>query len=232
MRRKLEFPIVYEDSQCLVVYKRERLLTIKTNDPKTFLHNLYHQVYEYLGQHGERPFIVHRLDFETSGLLIFAKKPYVKERLQEALEERNVLRLYECVVRENVPLNETFRIELNLVENKNSFRVFQHRNGKQAITLFESRCRLSFGTGMKVQILTGRKNQIRMSCIENGWTLVGDRRYSEDSAKRMYLNCYALEFPQECGLQQRLFSVKPLWIGEDDLSPIDFDMNVHIRRWK
>ncbi len=220
MPRKTEFPIVYEDKECLVVVKREKLLTIKTNDPKTFARNLYHQVYEYLLQKRERPFIVHRLDFETSGLLIFAKNHSLKERLQKALEERRVLRLYEGVIRESLPLHQQFQTEMTLIENKNSFRVFKNKNGKQAITLFESRAHLNLGTAMKIQILTGRKNQIRLSCLENGWTLVGDERYAKDKAKRMYLNCYALSFPEDCGLRESSFFLPPLWLGPDDGKPI------------
>ena len=220
MKFHTELDILYEDHLCLVVNKPSKLLTIKTNDPKTFSRNLYHQVYEYLAHRRERPFIVHRLDFETSGILIFAKSPAMKERLQKAFEERRVLRLYECVVREKIPCGKTFRTRLCLSENRNSFRVYRDEQGREAITLFQSLVALSIGTGLKVQIETGRKNQIRLSCLENHWTLIGDKRYSGDSARRMYLNAYCLSFPQDIGLQQCSFRIPTLWIEDKMCNPI------------
>lgn len=214
MSRKTRFEIVYEDKEVLVVYKERNLLTIRTNDPKTFSKNLYHYVHDYLRSRHERPFIVHRLDFETSGLVVFAKTFAVKERLQSCFEARRVIRLYEAVVRQYVAIGKKKMVRLFLSENKNSFFVHKDAKGKESLTLFEARNPIGIGTALKVEILTGRKNQIRVALHDQGLTLIGDERYSKDKAKRMYLNAYYLLFPEESGLKQREFFMEPLWIRE------------------
>lgn len=215
MKRRFPFEILYEDKDVLVVYKERNLLTIKTDDPKTFSSNLYHYVHDYLVSHHERPFIVHRLDFETSGLLVFAKKPEVKERLQKCFQKREVVRLYEAVVREKVPLGKTSLVRMRLKENPNSFFVHADKMGKDALTLLCPVNTIQIGTAVKIEILTGRKNQIRIALQKKGWTLIGDERYSHDKAKRMYLNAYYLLFPESSGLQKREFLSSPLWIKEE-----------------
>lgn len=212
MRR--QFEILYEDRDILVVYKERNLLTIRSEDPKTFSKNLYHYVHDYLVFHHERPFIVHRLDFETSGVLVFAKNPMVKERLQKCFEERTVVRLYEAVVREDVPLGKTIRVKMNVEQNRNTYRVYRTKEGKEAITLFQAINKIQIGTALKVEILTGRKNQIRLALHEKGLTMIGDTRYAFDKDKRMYLNAYYLLFPEDSGLKKREFFRTPLWIAE------------------
>lgn len=213
MKKRL-FDIVYEDRHVLVVYKERNLLTIRTADPKTFSRNLYHYVHDYLESRKARPFIVHRLDFETSGIVIFAKDFETKERLQKCFENRTVTRLYECVVREDLPIGLKAKVRMFLAENPNSFYVHKSREGKESITLFEAMNAIQIGTALKVEILTGRKNQIRLACKEKGWTLIGDERYAKDKAKRMYLNAYYLCFGEDSGLSRRSFFVPPLWIKD------------------
>ena len=78
------FKIIYEDNNYLVVDKKEGLLTISTsNQNKNTELTLYRLVREYLNQKGEYAFIVNRIDKETSGLVIFVKNEYIKEKLQE-----------------------------------------------------------------------------------------------------------------------------------------------------
>ena len=213
MKKEL-FQIVYEDRDVLVVNKDKNILTIRTADPKTFNRNLYHYVHDYLVSRHSRPFIVHRLDFETSGLVVFAKSFEVKERLQKCFEERKVVRLYEAVVRESVPMAKIYHVHMMLEQNRNTFQVYQSSRGKEAITLIEAINPIQIGTALKVEILTGRKNQIRLAIHKKGWTLIGDQRYSRDEGKRMYLNAYYLRFPEESGLKKREFFCEPLWIHE------------------
>ncbi len=109
-KNKDSLNIVYEDSDIIVVYKNKNLLTIRTDDKKTFSRNLYHYVHEYLAKKHQRPYIVHRLDFDTSGLVIFAKTPQMKEILQKCFEERTVTRIYEAGIRENIEIGKTYKV--------------------------------------------------------------------------------------------------------------------------
>ncbi len=212
------YSIVYEDDEILVVYKSRDVFTIRTNDKKTYAHNLYHYLYLYLQKKGERPFIVHRLDYETSGLLVFAKKEAMKEKLQKAFEERKVLREYEAVIKEKIPLHKEYTVKMYLSDGTNGRKVLKtsKEEGKEAITHLSSVNSIQIGTAMKIRIETGRRNQIRIAIHELGFTLLGDKRYSMDENKRMYLNSYHLSFPSELGLLKNDFFITPLWIKEEE----------------
>ncbi len=209
--------ILYEDRDIIVCFKPAKLLTIRTSDKKTYFNNAYHFLKERQLAKKENLFIVHRLDFDTSGLLIFAKNYTVKERLQSIFEQRRVERCYEAVVREDLPLNKKYQVRQYLTQNK-SHQVYVTKdkvNGKEAITLLESKNHIKEGSVLDIRILTGRKNQIRLAIRELGLTLIGDERYSRDKADRMYLNAYRLAFPKEAKLKKPEFEIKPLWLKKD-----------------
>lgn len=212
------YSIVYEDDEILTVYKNRDVLTIRTKDKKTFSHNLYHYLYLYLQKKGERLFIVHRLDYETSGLLVFAKSEEMKEKLQKAFEERKVIREYEAVIKEKIPLHESFTVRMYLSDGENGRKVIKttKEEGKEANTNLVSTNYIQIGTALKINIYTGRRNQIRLAIHELGYTLLGDKRYSSDENKRMYLNSYHLVFPSEIGLKKNEFYISPLWVKEEE----------------
>lgn len=208
------YNIIYEDDDILVVYKQRNVFTIKTLDKKTFNYNLFHYLYEYLKKKGERPYIVHRLDYETSGLLIFAKNEELQYKLRQCFEERKVRREYEAVVLEQLERGKTYHVEQYLSEGKNGQKVIvtDEDNGRIAITDIKVENPIQIGTSLKIEIKTGRRNQIRLALKSLGLTLIGDKRYALHEAKRMYLNAYRLSFPIELGLKQSVFETAPLWI--------------------
>jgi len=222
---KRSFDTIYEDKEILVVYKKSGLLTISTeNDDR---HNLYRYVRDYLINKRARAFIVHRLDRDTSGLILFAKNPGVKEMLQDCFEDQEVDRYYEAIVKESIPDGKEFKVEQYLAFDEKSGNVYPTRDkriGKKAITLIKADHQNKLGTVLSIKILTGRKNQIRIALKTLGLTLLGDKKYSADSSKRMFLNAYKLAFPYELGLRKSVFEVKPLWLGSsslDDSMPIE-----------
>ena len=103
--------ILFEDKHILVVYKSSGLPTIKSNNYKD---NLYSQVYDYLHKKNERVFIVHRLDADTSGIVLFAKNEKVKNNLQ--LNWDSVIREYIACVHGNI--NNSGVIKSYLKETK------------------------------------------------------------------------------------------------------------------
>jgi 23S rRNA pseudouridine1911/1915/1917 synthase len=212
--KQAPYILLYEDDEILVVYKNRDVLSIRTNDKKTYSHNLYHYLHLYLEKKKERLFIVHRLDYETSGVMIFAKSEEMKERLQKSFEERRVERCYEAVIKEKIPLGISHDVRMYLLDRGNGSRVnvSDSENGKEAITHIVSQNYIQIGTALKINIETGRRNQIRIALHELGYTLLGDKRYANDVNKRMYLNSYGLVFPDDLGLKVNRFIVEPLWI--------------------
>jgi 23S rRNA pseudouridine1911/1915/1917 synthase len=210
---KCPYAILYEDESVLAVYKKRNVFSIRTLDKATFSHNLYHYLKLYLAKKKEDIFIVHRLDYETSGIMVFAKSLAMKEKLQGYFETRQVGRYYEAVVKENVPLGEKKDITQYLEEKGSNVFPSDASHGKEAITHILAHNRIQIGTALAIQIETGRHNQIRLAIQAAGYTLLGDKRFAHNEAKRMYLNAYKLVFPSESGLKQTTFETTPLWLN-------------------
>lgn len=217
MKDKAPYEILYEDSDILVVDKKRNVFTIRTQDKRTFAQNLYHYLKVYLNHKGENLFIVHRLDYETSGLLVFAKSLLVKQRLQSCFEQRNVLRLYEGVIPFGLPLGKDFTVKQYLSSGKGKIEVVNKEEGKEAMTYLRTQNDIQIGTALRIQIETGRRNQIRLALSFLGYPLLGDTRYQGKAAKRLYLNAYLLSFPDEAHLKQSTFFMPPLWIKGEHL---------------
>jgi 23S rRNA pseudouridine1911/1915/1917 synthase len=210
---KAPYVILYEDEDCLYVYKKRDVFSIRTNDKLTYTHNLYHYLYLYLSKKGERPFIIHRLDYETSGVMVFAKSQIVKERLQSLFEEHKVERDYEAVIKEKIPLGKSFDVTNYIKKDgKHTSLVKENEGGDVAITHIKSSNYINIGTAMRVNIETGRHNQIRLAFSSLGLTLLGDKRFNGDVSKRLYLNAYKLAFPKESLLAKQEVEVDPLWV--------------------
>ena len=183
------FDIIYEDDEILVVDKEAGLLTIgtSTNDTDT----LYRQVREYANKKNNQVFIVNRLDKETSGIVMFAKSERIKMLYQNNWNELVSKRGYIALVEGSV--KEDGRIENFLFEEPNTF-VHSSKIGKKAITNY----RVIKGNGkytmLDINILTGRKNQIRVHMSEMGHPIIGDKKYGSqtDPIKRMGLHSYIL----------------------------------------
>ncbi len=173
MKKKLN--IIYEDKDIIVVDKEAKLLTIATE--KERVRTLYHYVLEYeQNKHkSNRIFIVHRLDKDTSGLVLFAKSEKMKRLLQD--NWNNYKRYYQAVLEGKVKKDKN-TIKSYITENK-AFISYSTdaKHGTEAITkyeLVESKNNFSL---VNIQILTGRKNQIRVHMSEMGNPIYGDKKY-------------------------------------------------------
>lgn len=197
-RTHLPFRIVHEDDQLIVIDKPSGLLTMGTDSEKE--RTAYYQLTEYLRSqsrdgHG-RAFIVHRLDRETSGLVVFAKTVSVKERLQKNWGD--TVKKYYAVV-SGTPSPRRGRIESYLIEDDFK-RVYstdaRHRGAQQAITDYEVLESKGGFALLKVTLLTGRKHQIRVHLADQGHPVVGDERYGDGSGPlgRLGLHAYLLSF--------------------------------------
>jgi 23S rRNA pseudouridine1911/1915/1917 synthase len=173
------FSIVYEDEYLLVIDKQEGILTIATDDEKE--RTVYHILREYVKRSDERNkiFVVHRLDRETSGLLLFAKTPEVKELFQKNWHEMITERAYVAVA-EGVFEKTEGSISSFLFENASSMKVHSSNDsskGKKAVTHYKVLARKGAFSLLELHLETGRKNQIRVHLQQLGHPIVNDRKY-------------------------------------------------------
>jgi 23S rRNA pseudouridine1911/1915/1917 synthase len=144
-----------------------------------------------------RIFVVHRLDRETSGLMMFAKSEKVQKLLQESWNETIEQRTYLAVVEGYVQKREDTIVSY-LVESK-ALIVYSNKNaevGQKAITHYEViKSNKNFSL-LKVNLETGRKNQIRVHAKDIGHSVVGDEKYGakSDPIKRLGLHAWVLAF--------------------------------------
>jgi 23S rRNA pseudouridine1911/1915/1917 synthase len=192
-----EYNIVYEDQHIIVIDKMAGLLSMATDNEKRAT------AYSLLSRHvkkqdkGNKIFIVHRLDRETSGLMLFAKSEAVKDKLQETWNDTIIERTYIAVVEGAVEKQEG-TITSYLSEDK----VFKMHSspkpgsGKEAVTHFSVLKKNNAYSLLKVNLETGRKNQIRIHMQEMGHNIVGDKKYGATTSpiKRLGLHAQQLSF--------------------------------------
>ena len=193
-KKELPFDIVYEDNHIIVVNKPSGLLTIATDKEKE--KTLFHIVREYLVSKDKfaKVFIVHRLDKDTSGIVVLAKDEKTKNRLQENWNEFVTLREYVAVVHGKLK-NKEDKIIQKLKENKtNLVYVSKDDDAKEAITNYKVIKETDNYSMVSINIETGRKNQIRVAFQTIKNPIVGDKKYGEkDNESRLYLHANRLK---------------------------------------
>ena len=192
--KKMPFEVLFEDDHLIVVNKPSGLLTIATEKEKE--RTLYHIVRDYVVSKNPRGriFIVHRLDKDTSGIVLFAKDERTKNQLQENWNEYVSLREYTAVVSGH-PKEESGQIVQYLKETKtNLVYVSRQQDGKKAITNYSVVKSSKHYSMLKVTIETGRKNQIRVAFASKKISIVGDKKYgNKDGANRLFLHANRLK---------------------------------------
>lgn len=192
-KKVLPFDVLFEDDNIIVVNKPAGLLTIATAKEKE--KTLYHIVSEYLKSRDKnsKVFIVHRLDKDTSGIVVLAKGEKIKNQLQENWNEYVSLREYVAVVHGKLK-NKSDRIVQNLNETKTNLVYVVKTGGKEAITNYNVIKENSQYSLVSINIETGRKNQIRVAFKTLGNPIVGDSKYGiKDSYNRLYLHANRLK---------------------------------------
>jgi len=172
--------LVYEDDELLVIDKPPGLLTIATEHERDRTAHRLLRSYLASQRPPRRPFIVHRLDRETSGLLVFAKSAAAKRHLQSQFEARTAERVYVAVVAGIVRLDRG-RLESRLVADR-SLRVRAVRSGRvgvaararRAVTVYRVLARRPDTTVLELQLETGRRQQLRVQLADLGHPIVGD----------------------------------------------------------
>lgn len=186
--------IIYEDKDIIVINKPSGLLTVAIEKEKN--KTAYHLVMEYLKKKNKnnRIFIIHRLDKDTSGIIMFAKNERAKHLYQDNWNDIVKKRCYYAVIDGKME-NKEGTIKSYLKENGNMVYSVKDRSGKLAITeykVLKERKNISL---LDINLKTGRKNQIRVHMKENKTPILGDLKYGEKSKliNRLALHAYKLE---------------------------------------
>jgi RluA family pseudouridine synthase len=203
--------ILYEDRDVLVVDKPPGLLTIGTDKDKsrTAYFALTNYVRKGCARSRNRIFIVHRLDRETSGVLVFAKTEEAKIRLQSRWQETK--KEYLAVVHGKCTrTSET--ITSYLAENKAHvvYSTSDPARGKLSHTAYKVLKQTKDFALLEVSLLTGRRNQIRVHLAGIGHPIVGDKKYgkADGSHARLALHARSISFQHPFSGKQLTFSAK------------------------
>lgn len=166
--------IIYEDNDIIVIDKPSKILTISNKNEK--VNTLYRMVSDYLKKEHKKVFIIHRLDFDTSGIIMFAKSQRVQKLYQDNWNDLAKIREYTAIV-EGITANKG-HIESYLKQTK-TLLVYSSKNkdGLFAITDYEKIGGNSKYSMLKILISTGRRNQIRCHMADIGHPILGDYRY-------------------------------------------------------
>ncbi len=187
--------IIYEDRDILVVDKVSGLLTVSTKKVRdnTAYRLLNNYVRKGNPKSRHRIFIVHRLDRDASGLIVFAKNENAQRYLQE--EWSSFQKTYYVLVQGILPEKEGV-ITSYLAENRahKMYSVDDHKKGKLSKTGYKVIRESPEYSLLEIDLLTGRKNQIRVHLAEKGYPVVGDRKYGvrEKGIKRLTLHSASL----------------------------------------
>ncbi|MCP4649262.1 MAG: RNA pseudouridine synthase [PVC group bacterium] len=201
--------ILYEDRDMLVIDKSVGLLSVKANyEKENTAHNLLTN-YVRKGNPKARMklFVVHRLDRETSGVLIFAKSLEIREKFADQWEsvEKKYLALVEGNLREKSGIISSYLTEgddyiVRSVDNP--------REGKLARTKYKVIKESKKYSLLEIDLLTGKKNQIRVHFSEIGHPIVGDIKYGKKTKGRLGLHAWSIKFKHPFNNQEMEFETK------------------------
>jgi len=201
--KKIKLNIIYEDSDILVINKPKGLVVHPGagNFQNTLANGLVFRYKKNLSNiNGDfRPGIVHRIDKETSGLLVIAKNNLSHSILSEQFSNHTIKRKYDCLVWGVIrPLNG--RIETLITRNKNNRQLMtvSEINGKRAVTNYKTVKVFTSKDTPKISLVeceleTGRTHQIRVHFKYKGTSLIGDKQYGKKNIKFKKINKQFLE---------------------------------------
>ncbi len=189
--------IVFEDEDIIIIDKPAGLLTIATDKEKR--KTAYAALSSYVKQSDPEAkiFVVHRIDRETSGLLMFAKSEEVKQQIQKSWEDTIQQRTYVAVVEGKVVQQEgTIK---SWLKESSALRVYSSQNpqhGQLAVTHYKVKDQNESYSLLEVNLDTGRKHQIRVHMQDIGHPVVGDKKYGSGMTYlgRMGLHARVLAF--------------------------------------
>ena len=194
---------IYQDQHLIIVNKPEGMKT-HGNQPDEIA--LLNHVSAYVGQ---TCYVVHRLDMETSGLVLFAKNPFILPILNRLLEKKKIAREYWALVEGQVGSKELiFRDKIGRDRHDRRKRVVDAKNGQQAETHVSRLKQFPNKTSLvRCKLKTGRTHQIRVHLSHHRHPILGDPLYNTQSkTSRLMLHAFRLSFTHPLTLEKLSFT--------------------------
>ncbi|MGT2950905.1 RNA pseudouridine synthase [Streptococcus cuniculi] len=193
--------VLYEDEHLIVVNKPEGMKT-HGNEPTEIA--LLNHVSAYVQQ---TCYVVHRLDMETSGAIVFAKNPFILPILNRLLEDKVIFREYLALCQGRFPEHtQTITDKIGRHRHDRRKRVVDPQKGQPALTHVTRLKTLGKTSLVACQLETGRTHQIRVHLSHHGYAIIGDPLYSTIPASRLMLHAHKLTFTHPFTLE--IISVK------------------------
>jgi len=196
------FEVVFEDSWILVVNKKAGVLSLPTE--KSTGNTLFDRLKLYVNhsRSGRDCFVVHRLDREISGLLVFAKSNVGAQLLQAQFADNAPVRKFTAIVNGNVePESGTYESYLATASNLDQFNVYNAKEGQHAVTDYTVITTKLDTTVVELTLKTARRHQMRVHLADAGHPILADPRYGKKNSqhrnwkkKRMAIHGHFLEF--------------------------------------
>lgn len=188
---------LYQDEHLIIVNKPEGMKT-HGNEPTEIA--LLNHVSAYVGQ---TCYVVHRLDMETSGAILFAKNPFILPILNRLLEDKLISREYLALCQGTFSQKQlTLRHKIGRDRHDRRKRVVDKRKGQEAITHVTLLKKMGNHSLVACQLETGRTHQIRVHLAHEGHALVGDPLYSQKAAPRLMLHAHKLSLTHPLTLKE------------------------------
>ncbi|HWP95311.1 MAG TPA: RluA family pseudouridine synthase [Syntrophomonadaceae bacterium] len=203
--------ILYEDSEIIVIDKPAGLLSIASDKEKE--NTAYRQLRDYVSTTNpeDRIFIVHRLDRDTSGVMMFAKDEGLKHVLQDSWKEIVIDRAYVGVVEGKIRDTQgTIKSWLKETKTRLMYSSSKEGDGLEAITHYKVLQTNSKYSLLEIRLETGRKNQIRVHLKDIGHSIIGDKRYGSTTNPigRLGLHAHILAFKHPVSGQMMRFETE------------------------
>ena len=201
--------ILYEDRDIIVIDKNSGLLSVETdNEKEKTAHNLLTN-YVRKGNHKARAklFVVHRLDQKTSGVMIFAKSMEIREKFAD--QWKNVEKKYIALAQGH--FKEKSGIFESYLADGDDYKVRSVKNpqdGKFARTKYKVIKETEQYSLLEIDLLTGKKNQIRVHLSENGHPIAGDVKYGSKTKGRLALHALSIKFKHPFSNEEMKFVTK------------------------
>lgn len=210
--------VLYEDHAVIIVEKPEGMLSVATDfETQNTLQNIIK-----VKLRRKNVFAVHRLDRETSGVMMFACSESSKQSLKAQFEERSIQKVYYALIEGKLE-EPRGRWESYLQQDNTYFvRSSSKESGKLAVTEFNQIWTNKQFSLLRLNLLTGKKNQLRVHCSEAGHPILGDKKYraKTDPIQRMALHAYSLSFIHPLK-QKKMAFFSPLPIGFYKIAKIE-----------
>lgn len=192
--------IVYEEPGFFVVNKPAGVLSQKDKSGDEDLAALIQKDFARTGAPLAFLAPVHRLDRNTSGLIILAKSSEAARELTDWLQSKKIQRTYLAIVKGDP--GESGRFDFRLRKNEKTNEVFVDTKGEEAVTEFKRERKMGNSSLVRVRLITGRSHQIRVHFAHAGHALLGDKKYAKKPWSEIFsrpaLHSAELEMPEPC----------------------------------